>query len=89
MVIVSCPLLKGYALPVLHQYSLMDSVAHSRIGDNEMCDTMVRHLLNHAGPAGVFAQEVTVSPLNMSQSEYDIRRGRIMGTRIFNKNLHI
>jgi hypothetical protein len=38
------------------------------------------------GPAGAFAQEVTVLPLKVSQSEDEIRQGMIIGTRLFNEN---
>ena len=41
------------------------------------------------GPAGAFAQEVTVLPLNVSKSEDEIRHGMIIGTRFFNENLNI
>jgi hypothetical protein len=41
------------------------------------------------GPAGAFAQEVTVLPLNMSKSEDEIRHGMIIGTHIFNENPNI
>ena len=41
------------------------------------------------GPAGACAQKVTVSPLNVSKSEYEVRRGIIIETRIFNENPYI
>jgi len=41
------------------------------------------------GPAGAFAQEVTVSPPNVSSAEYAIRCGVILKTRIFNENPYV
>jgi len=41
------------------------------------------------GPAGAFAQEVTVLPLNVSTSEDEIRHGMIIGIRLFNENTNI
>ena len=41
------------------------------------------------GPAGAFAQEVTVLPLHVANSEDEIRHEMSIGTCIFNENLNI
>ena len=41
------------------------------------------------GTSEAFAQEVTASSRRASKLEYVIRRGMIIGTRIFNENPHI
>jgi hypothetical protein len=49
----------------------------------------INYRVDPDGPAGAFAQEVTVLPLNVSKSEDEIRHGMIIGTRTFNENPNI